>query len=56
MPNVMTALLNIGGASVQRLKVWLTPNTGVPRSNAAKTRNQLKLAEVPPNYRTDLSR
>ena len=27
--------------------VWLTPNTGVPWSNAAKTRNPLKLAGVP---------
>jgi len=32
---------------VQRRKVWLTPNTGVPRSNAAKTRNPLKFAGVP---------
>ena len=29
--------------SIQRCKVWLTPNTGVPCSNAAKTRNPLKL-------------
>jgi len=27
--------------------VWLTPTAGVPRSNAAKTRNPLKLAGVP---------
>ena len=27
--------------------VWLTPNTGVPCSNAAKTRNPLKFAGVP---------
>jgi len=33
--------------SVQRLKVWLTPTAGVPCSNAAKTRNPLKLAGVP---------
>ena len=33
--------------SVQRRKVWLTPNTGVPCSNAAKTRNPLKFAGVP---------
>jgi len=26
--------------------VWLTPTTGVPCSNAAKTRNPLKLARV----------
>jgi len=33
--------------SVQRRKVWLTPTTGVPCSNAAKTRNPLKLAGCP---------
>jgi len=33
--------------SVQRGKVWLTPTTRVPCSNAAKTRNQLKFAGVP---------
>ena len=37
MPNVMAALPNIGG----------TPTTGVPCSNAAKTRNPLKLAGEP---------
>ena len=47
MPNVMAALPNISGASVQRRKVWLTPTTTVPCSNAAKTRNPLKLAGVP---------
>jgi len=47
MPNVMAALPNIGGASVQCCKVWLTPTTRVPCSNAAKTRNPLKLAGVP---------
>jgi len=31
----------------QRRKVWLTPNTGVPCSNTAKTLNPLKLAGVP---------
>jgi len=37
MPNVMAALPNIGGAlcSSQRRKVWLTPTTPVPCSNAA---------------------
>jgi len=36
--------------SVQCRKVWLTPTTRVPCSNAAKTRNPLKfaLAGVPP--------
>ena len=33
--------------SVQRRKVWLTPTTRVPCSNAAKTRNPLKIAGVP---------
>jgi len=33
--------------SGQRRKVWLTPNTAVPCSNAAKTRNPLKFAGVP---------
>jgi len=47
MPNLMAALPNIGGASVQRHKVWLTPTTRVPCSNAAKTRNPLKCAGVP---------
>jgi len=47
MPNVMAALPNIGGASAQRRKVWLTPTTRVPCSNAARTRNPLKFAGVP---------
>jgi len=47
MPNVMAALWNIGAPSVQRRKVWLTPTTRVPCSNAAKTRNPLKYAVVP---------
>jgi len=47
MPNVIAALPNIGGASAQRHKVWLTPTTRVRCSNAAKTRNRLKLAGVP---------
>jgi len=33
--------------SVQRHKVWLTPTSKVPCSNAAKTRNPLKFAGVP---------
>ena len=41
-------LPNIGGAlSAQRRKVWLTPNTRVPCSKAAKTRNPLKFEGVP---------
>ena len=31
---------------VQRRKVWLTPTTRVPCSNAAKTRNPVKFARV----------
>jgi len=33
--------------SVQRRRVWLTSNTGMLCSNAAKTRNPLKFARVP---------
>ena len=33
--------------SVQGRKVWLMPSTGVPCSNAAKTRNPLKLVGMP---------
>jgi len=47
MPNVMATMPNIGGASVQRRKVWLTPTAEVPCSNAAKTRNPSKFAGVP---------
>ena len=32
--------------------VWLTPTTRVPCSNAAKTRNPLKLAGVPQTNKT----
>jgi len=46
MPNVMAALLNIGGALCSTPKVWLTPTTRVPYSNAVKTRKPLKLAGV----------
>jgi len=47
MPNVTAALSNIGGALCLMRKVWLTPTTRVPCSNAAKARNPLKLAVVP---------
>jgi len=46
MPNVMAALPNTGGALCSMRKVWLTLTTRVPLSNAAKTRNPLKLAGV----------
>ena len=52
MPNVMVALQNIGCPSVQRHKVWLTPTTGMPCSNAAKKRNPLKLPGVPQTNET----
>jgi len=38
--------------SVQRRKVWLTPNTGVPCSNEAKTRKPLKFAGMPQTNET----
>jgi len=47
MSNVMAALPNTGGTSVQRRKVWLTPTTTLPCSSAAKTRNPMKFAGVP---------
>ena len=37
---------------VQRRKVWLTPTTRVPCSNAAKTPNPLKFAGVPQTNET----
>jgi len=52
MPNVMVALPNIGGALCSTPKVWLTPTTRVPCSNAAKTRNQLKFAGLPQTNET----
>ena len=47
MHNLMVALQNIGGALCSTPKVWLTPTTRMPCSNAAKTRNPLKFAGVP---------
>jgi len=44
MPNVMVALSNTGA---QCRKIWLTPNTWRPCSNAAKMRNPLKFAGLP---------
>ena len=38
--------------SVQRRKVWLTPSSGMPYSNAAKTRNPLKFAGMPQTNET----
>ena len=42
--------------SVQRCKVWLTPTTTVPCSNAAKTRKPVEICSGAPNARTDHSR
>jgi len=47
MPNVMVALPNIGGALCSTPQSVLAPTTRVPCSNAAKTRNPLKLGGVP---------
>jgi len=50
VPNVMAALPNLGGAlrsTPQSLADAHSPATTVPCSNAAKTRNPLKLAGVP---------
>ena len=49
IPNVMAALANTGGARrpLSNASVCLTPNAGVPCSNAANTRNPLKLPGVP---------
>ena len=49
MPNVMAALANTGGARrpLSNASVCLTPNAGVPCSNAANTRNPLKLPGMP---------
>jgi len=47
MPNVMTALPNIGGALCSTPQSLLTPTTRVPCSNATKTRNPLQFTGVP---------
>ena len=47
MPNVMVALPNTGGTLCSTLQSWLMLTTGVPCSNAAKTRNPLKLVGMP---------
>jgi len=46
MPNVMAACQIQVAPSVQCRKVWLTPTTTVPHSNAAQRRKLLKLAGV----------
>jgi len=47
MPNVMVALLNIGGALCSMPQTLADAHYQMPCSNAAKTRNTLKLAVVP---------
>jgi len=47
MANVMAALPNIGGVLCSTPQSLADANTGVPCSNAANTRNPLKLAGVP---------
>jgi len=52
MPNVMVALPNIGGALCSMPQSLADVTTRVPCSNAAKTRNPLKLAGVPQTNET----
>ena len=47
MPNVMVALPNIGGALCSTPQTLADAHYRMPCSNAAKTRNPLKLAGVP---------
>ena len=47
MPNVMVALPNIGGALCSTPQSLADAHYYMPCSNAAKTRNPLKLAGVP---------
>ena len=47
MPNVMVALPNIGGTLCSTPQSLADAQTRVPCSNAAKTRNPLKIAVVP---------
>jgi len=52
MPNVMVAMLNIGGALYSTPQSLADAHYYMPCSNAAKTRNQLKLGGVPQTYET----
>jgi len=47
MPNVMVALLNIGGAFCSMPQSLADAHYYMPCSNAAKTRKQLKFGRVP---------
>jgi len=50
MPNMMAALPNIGGALCSTPQSLADRTTGVPCSNAAKTRNPLKFDGVPQTH------
>jgi len=52
MPNVMVALPNIGGALCSTPQSLADAHYYMPCSNAAKTRNQLKLEGVPQTNET----
>ena len=52
MPNVMTALPNIGGALCSTPQSLADAQYWVSCSNAAKTRNPLKFAGVPQTNET----
>jgi len=54
MTNVMAVLLNIGGTSVQRRKVWLTPTTRC-RAVTLPRREPVEICRGAPNNWTDLS-
>ena len=47
MPNMMVALLNIGGALCSTPQSLADAHYYMPWSNAAKTQNQLKFAGMP---------
>ena len=52
MPNVMAALLIIGGALCSTPQSLADAHAGVPCNNAAETRNPLNLAGVPQTNET----
>jgi len=52
MPNVMVALPNIGGALYSAPQSLADAHYYMPRSNAAKTWNQLKFGGVPQTNET----
>jgi len=52
MPNVMVALPNIDGALYSTPQNLADAHYYMPRSNAAKTRNQLKFGGVPQTKET----